>query len=113
MLVVVAVFGGGEAHLCGGKTIGFVGHHHHHHHHFHREQKRRTTRPNSSNIVIVRAKKESSTSSFDQLPEMTEDETAKKWAGESNQSPTMMVNAKESVGTNKIKKKKTRERRRF
>ena len=90
-----------------GRRLGFVGHHHHHHHHhhFHREQKRRTTRPNSSNIVIVRAKKESSTSSFDQLPEMTEDETAKKWAGESNQSPTMMVNAKESVGTNKIKKK--------
>ncbi len=88
-----------------GRRLGFVGHHHHHHHHFHRDFFRRTTRPNSSNIVIVRAKKESSTSSFDQLPEMTEDETAKKWAGESNQSPTMMVNAKESVGTNKIKKK--------
>ena len=25
VLVVVAVFGGGEAHLCGGKTIGFCG----------------------------------------------------------------------------------------
>ena len=44
---------------------------------------------NNNNISsVIRAKKKSS-SSFEQLPELTEDETAKKWAGESNDPPTI------------------------
>jgi len=51
---------------------------------------------NKSSVVSIRAgKKKSSSSSFEQLPELTEDETAKKWAGESNDSPTI-VSKKES-----------------
>ena len=46
---------------------------------------------NKSSVVSIRAgKKKSSSSSFEQLPELTEDETAKKWAGESNDSPTIV-----------------------
>ena len=51
---------------------------------------------NKSSVVSIRAgKKKSSSSSFEQLPELTEDETAKKWAGESNDSPRI-VSKKES-----------------
>ena len=53
---------------------------------------------NKSSVVSIRAgkkKSSSSSSSFEQLPELTEDETAKKWAGESNDSPTI-VSKKES-----------------
>jgi serine O-acetyltransferase len=58
--------------------------------------KKNNNNNNKSSVVSIRAgKKKSSSSSFEQLPELTEDETAKKWAGESNDSPTI-VSKKES-----------------
>ena len=58
--------------------------------------KKNNNNNNKSMVVSIRAgKKKSSSSSFEQLPELTEDETAKKWAGESNDSPTI-VSKKES-----------------
>ena len=63
---------------------------------FNNNNKKNNNNNNKSSVVSIRAgKKKSSSSSFEQLPELTEDETAKKWAGESNDSPTI-VSKKES-----------------
>jgi serine O-acetyltransferase len=63
---------------------------------FNNTNNKKNNNNNKSSVVSIRAgKKKSSSSSFEQLPELTEDETAKKWAGESNDSPRI-VSKKES-----------------
>ena len=58
---------------------------------FNNTNNKKNNNNNKSSVVSIRAgKKKSSSSSFEQLPELTEDETAKKWAGESNDSPTIV-----------------------